>query len=159
MTMKSVLLAAFFMPGSIPSIIDEVERWLLIIARDLRAQENLNKPMPQYISASMASMVCDAAIDVALEDTGLTKADIIGDRRQHALAHARQEAVFIAKAACPAATLVEIGRLFGNRDHSTILHSVNKIRHMVTDDLLYARRIEAMTAKVLAIIHAEAPCG
>jgi chromosomal replication initiator protein len=50
-----------------------------------------------------------------------------GKRRTSTLARARQVAMYLTKEHTTL-TLVEIGRRFGNRDHSTVLHALSKIR-------------------------------
>jgi chromosomal replication initiator protein len=40
-------------------------------------------------------------------------------------------------------SLVEIGRLFGGRDHSTVIHSITKVEHEVRTDPGFAARVDA----------------
>jgi chromosomal replication initiator protein len=49
-----------------------------------------------------------------------------GKRRTSSIAFARQVAMYLAKQ-LTALTLVEIGKNFGNRDHSTVLYAIDKI--------------------------------
>lgn len=56
-----------------------------------------------------------------------------GKRRTSTLARARQVAMFLTKEHTTL-TLVEIGRRFGNRDHSTVLHALSKIRTLRDQD-------------------------
>jgi chromosomal replication initiator protein len=41
-------------------------------------------------------------------------------------------------------SLPEIGRRFGGRDHTTVLHAVRKIEHLVGNDAALAEEIEAL---------------
>jgi chromosomal replication initiator protein len=56
-----------------------------------------------------------------------------GKRRTNTLARARQVAMYLTKEHTTL-TLVEIGRRFGNRDHSTVLHALSKIRTLRDQD-------------------------
>ena len=41
-------------------------------------------------------------------------------------------------------SLPEIGRRFGGRDHTTVLHAVRKIEHLVGNDTSLADEIESL---------------
>jgi chromosomal replication initiator protein len=67
--------------------------------------------------------------DAVAEHYGITVSDLISDRRAVAIARPRQ----IAMALCRELTLrsyPEIGRRFGDRDHSTIIHACKRIREL-----------------------------
>jgi hypothetical protein len=57
---------------------------------------------------------------------GITYADIIGPNRKRKYVMARHEAIHAVKQACPTKSLPELGRMFGGRDHTTILHALQK---------------------------------
>jgi hypothetical protein len=57
---------------------------------------------------------------------GITYADIIGPSRTQKIYKARHHAIHAVKAACPNKSLPELGRMFGGRDHTTILHALQK---------------------------------
>jgi chromosomal replication initiator protein len=41
-------------------------------------------------------------------------------------------------------SLVEIGRLFGGRDHSTVIHSISKVEHDMVADEAFRARVEEL---------------
>jgi chromosomal replication initiator protein len=41
-------------------------------------------------------------------------------------------------------SLVEVGRLFGGRDHSTVIHSIAKVEEDMAADPALAKRIQAL---------------
>ena len=55
----------------------------------------------------------------------------------------RQIAMYLAKSLTPR-SLPEIGRRFGNRDHTTVLHAVRKIEEMAGADRAFADEIEML---------------
>ena len=64
------------------------------------------------------------------------RADLLSARRSRAVVVPRQIGMYLAKKLTPR-SLPEIGRRFGGRDHSTVLHAVRKIEdQMRTDDRL-----------------------
>lgn len=64
-------------------------------------------------------------------------------RTKHA-AWARHVAIFMVKDLCPHETLSTIGQHFGGRDHSTVLHALNKMRSKVARDKGIADELAAM---------------
>jgi chromosomal replication initiation ATPase DnaA len=66
----------------------------------------------------------------------ITHNDMISERRHKKVQQPRAVAMYLAKEFTPS-SLPMIGRHFGNRDHTTALHSIQKIaRMMLTDDPL-----------------------
>lgn len=63
----------------------------------------------------------------------VSRADILSERRTAAVVKPRQIAMFLAKSLTPR-SLPEIGRRFGGRDHTTVLHAVRKIEKAIVDD-------------------------
>jgi chromosomal replication initiator protein len=79
------------------------------------------------------------------EHYNIRLSDMIGPKRLRAIARPRQVAMYLAKQLTPR-SLPEIGRRFGGRDHTTIMHGVRKIEDLMStdsqlsDDLLRLRR-------------------
>jgi chromosomal replication initiator protein len=59
--------------------------------------------------------------------------DLIGPKRLRTIARPRQIAMYLAKQLTPR-SLPEIGRRFGGRDHTTIMHGVRRIEELMTTD-------------------------
>ena len=79
----------------------------------------------------------------AAQAYGVPPESLRGKRRTNTVANARQVAVYLTKE-LTTLTVVEIGRRFGNRDHSTVLHAVKKVRQMMTESPEVKQRIEQM---------------
>src|SRR5690606_6004514 len=62
------------------------------------------------------------------------KIDLISERRAVAIARPRQIGMYLAKR-LTTRSLPEIGRKFGNRDHSTVIHAVRRIEELRGKDL------------------------
>ena len=63
----------------------------------------------------------------------VTRADILSSRRTATVVKPRQIAMYLAKT-MTLRSLPEIGRRFGGRDHTTVLHAVRKIEGLSTSD-------------------------
>jgi chromosomal replication initiator protein len=59
--------------------------------------------------------------------------DLLSDRRVKTLARPRQLAIYLSKL-LTSKSLPDIGRKFGGRDHTTVLHSVRKIQELILND-------------------------
>ena len=59
--------------------------------------------------------------------------DLVGTCRRQDIVLARQVAMYLSRE-LTAASLPSIGRAFGNKDHSTVLHSIQKIKKLIETD-------------------------
>ncbi len=82
-----------------------------------------------------------AAMDVSV-------GEINGRRRTQAVAHARQVAMFLARELTDA-SLPQIGKEFGGRDHSTVIHACNKIKEQVERDASLAGTIDRLRKQLV----------
>ncbi len=73
----------------------------------------------------------------------VSKADLLSSRRTRTIVRPRQIAMYLAKMLTPR-SLPEIGRRFGGRDHTTVLHAVRKIEDLMRGDRLLAEEIELL---------------
>ncbi len=61
--------------------------------------------------------------------------DLISARRSRVIARPRQVAMFLSKL-LTTKSLPEIGRRFGGRDHTTVIHAVKKIKKKLKQKLV-----------------------
>ncbi|MEO0429816.1 MAG: chromosomal replication initiator protein DnaA [Pseudomonadota bacterium] len=73
----------------------------------------------------------------------LRMSDLVSARRARAVARPRQVAMFLAKS-LTTKSLPEIGRGFGGRDHTTVLHAVKKIEELTQADHQLAEDVEIL---------------
>ena len=59
----------------------------------------------------------------------IRQSDMLSTRRSRAVARPRQIAMYLSKI-CTTKSLPEIGKLFGGRDHTTVIHSVKTIEKL-----------------------------
>jgi chromosomal replication initiator protein len=70
-------------------------------------------------------------------------ADMHSARRARAVARPRQVAMYLAKQLTPR-SLPEIGRKFGGRDHTTVMHAIRKIDELRATDPILCEAIETL---------------
>ena len=73
----------------------------------------------------------------------VSRADLLSSRRTANVVRPRQVAMYLAKT-LTLRSLPEIGRRFGGRDHTTVLHAVRKIESLVSTDNALAEEIELL---------------
>ena len=73
----------------------------------------------------------------------LRMSDMISARRSRTISRPRQLAMFLAKN-LTSKSLPEIGRRFGGRDHTTVIHAVKKIEELKNKDLQSAEEVEIL---------------
>lgn len=83
---------------------------------------------PPYISRIKAIQAA-----TLIEFPKITRAELTSRRRTAILVRPRQIAMYLAKILTDQ-SLPEIGRRFGGRDHTTVLHAVRKIERLVQID-------------------------
>lgn len=74
---------------------------------------------------------------------GVTKSDLLSQRRHRSVVWPRQIGMYLAKQ-LTARSLPEIGRRFGNRDHTTVLHAIRKIEGEIAGNSRLQDEIEEL---------------
>ncbi len=69
--------------------------------------------------------------------------DMVSVRRSRIVARPRQVAMYLSKVHTPK-SLPEIGRLFGGRDHTTVMHAVKKVEELCQLDSAFADHIKVL---------------
>jgi chromosomal replication initiator protein len=73
----------------------------------------------------------------------VSRSDLLSSRRTANVVRPRQVAMYLSKV-MTLRSLPEIGRRFGGRDHTTVLHAVRKIEALAANDAAFAEEIEAL---------------
>lgn len=78
---------------------------------------------------------------------GLKQSDLLCERRTRAVARPRHVAMYLAKT-LTTRSYPDIGRRFGGRDHTTVLHAVKRIETLKAEDTALAADIEVLARKL-----------
>lgn len=81
------------------------------------------------------------------EHFSLKQADLLSERRTRSVARPRQIAMWLCKQHTTR-SYPDIGRRFGGRDHTTVLHGVRKIEELIAQDEQIGRDVETLTRKL-----------
>ncbi|HLZ75754.1 MAG TPA: chromosomal replication initiator protein DnaA [Phenylobacterium sp.] len=100
-----------------------------------------------HLSCNERKVTVDQIQKVVSEHYGLKQADLISERRARAVARPRQVAMWLAKQ-ITTRSLPDIGRRFGGRDHTTVLHAVRRIEGLKAEDPSIARDVDVLLRKL-----------
>lgn len=87
-------------------------------------------------------------VDVVAEYFGITPDDIMSKKRNSELVQARQIVMYLCRD-LTATSLSSIARLLGKKDHTTIIHGVNKISDEIVNNEELNIKIEAIKKKIM----------
>jgi chromosomal replication initiator protein len=73
----------------------------------------------------------------------VSRQELVSNRRTRVIVKPRQIAMYLAKTMTPR-SFPEIGRRFGGRDHTTVLHAVRKIEELIGDDTKLGHEVELL---------------
>jgi chromosomal replication initiator protein len=134
-----------------PAVISYVARAITANGRDLEGAVNRLLAHATLTNSAITLETAEIAIrdlirnrepkKVKIEDIqklvashyNVSRSDILSERRTAAVVKPRQIAMYLAKV-LTLRSLPEIGRRFGGRDHTTVLHAVRKIEKLLGED-------------------------
>lgn len=141
-----------------PEVLDYVASHITASGRDLEGAMNRLFAHHQLTSQAITPYLADKILSdlvragekrqIKIEDIqqavckhyNVSKADLLSSCRARNLVRPRQIAMYLSKTMTPR-SLPEIGKRFGGRDHTTVLHAVRKIEQQVKSDTSLAQEL------------------
>jgi chromosomal replication initiator protein len=108
------------------------------------AQDVLKDVFPQGEAPEVSIERIQTAVT---ERFGLSMEELCGDRRSQNIVYPRQVAMYLSRELTDA-SLPKIGREFGGRDHTTVIHATSKIARMIREDRSVYNLVQELTARV-----------
>ncbi len=96
--------------------------------------------LADVLRASERKVTVDEIMRQVCDHYNLRIADLLGPKRTRTIARPRQVAMYLAKKMTQR-SLPEIGRRFGGRDHTTVIHAVRKITELQETDTRIAEDV------------------
>lgn len=78
----------------------------------------------------------------------ITKSEFVAARREIRTTRPRQIAMYLARAHTTS-SLPQIGRLYGGRDHSTVLAAIDRIKELISTDPQIAADVKEIESQIL----------
>ena len=85
--------------------------------------------------------------EVISQRFGVTLDELVSPRRSQAVAYPRQVAMYLSRELTDA-SLPMIGKQFGGRDHTTVIHAKDKITRLIREDRSVYNLVQELTARI-----------
>jgi chromosomal replication initiator protein len=108
------------------------------------AQDVLQDVFPQGDSGQVS---IEHIQELVSERFQLTRKQLCGDRRSQNIVYPRQVAMYLSRELTDA-SLPKIGREFGGRDHTTVIHATSKIARLIKEDRSVYNLVQELTARI-----------
>jgi hypothetical protein len=123
----------------------------LVEADELPPEQTAKPPRKKHL-AGVEYPTIALIQEVVCHRYGLEVAELVSEDKPSDILHPRQAAIYLARKM----TLMsspEIGRRFGGRDHSTVLHTVKMVEDRRLKNSTLDQDIRTMRKKILAALH------
>jgi chromosomal replication initiator protein len=108
------------------------------------AQDVLKDVFPQGDSVQIS---IERIQELVCERFGVTHDELTGDRRSQNIVYPRQVAMYLSRELTDS-SLPKIGKEFGGRDHTTVIHATSKIARLIREDRSVYNLVQELTARV-----------
>ncbi|CAK0752739.1 Chromosomal replication initiator protein DnaA [uncultured Gammaproteobacteria bacterium] len=105
--------------------------------------ETTQEVLADLLRANDRRVTIDEIQKRVAEHFNIKLADMASPRRARAVARPRQVAMFLCKQ-LTSRSLPEIGRKFGGRDHTTVMHAVRRVEELRTTDSAFAEDVDLL---------------
>jgi chromosomal replication initiator protein len=113
-----------------------------LIGRDITL-DGAHELLHDLLRANERHITIDEIQKRVAEHFNIKKAEMTSARRSRIVARPRQVAMYLAKHLTPR-SLPEIGRTFGGRDHTTVMHAIKRVDELAASDPAFAEDVEVL---------------
>jgi chromosomal replication initiator protein len=85
--------------------------------------------------------------ELVSERFSLSLEELCGDKRSQNIVYPRQVAMYLSRELTDS-SLPKIGKQFGGRDHTTVIHATSKIARMIREDRSVYNLVQELTARI-----------
>jgi chromosomal replication initiator protein len=144
-----------FIAGRVSSNIRELEGALTrVVAFSSLTDRPLTAELAEHVLKDVFPQG-DAAPEVTIpriqetvsERFGVTLDELVSPRRSQAVAYPRQVAMYLSRELTDS-SLPKIGKEFGGRDHTTVIHATSKITRLIREDRSVYNLVQELTARI-----------
>ena len=111
------------------SILSKVVFYSSLLGNSTATLSDAQEALKNYLETNKESLSTERIINVVCDYFNVTKNDLIGKRKNKEIANARQICIYLITEMMDL-PLTAIGEIFGGRDHTTIIHSRDKIEEL-----------------------------
>ncbi|MGH7740590.1 MAG: chromosomal replication initiator protein DnaA [Candidatus Eiseniibacteriota bacterium] len=99
--------------------------------------------LQHYVNPEPDQMTPDRIVTSVAERFGVRTEAMLGQRRTRSVAMPRQVAMYLTRQLTEL-SLVEIGRMFGGRDHTTVIYACDKVARLMQGDNAFADKVNQL---------------
>jgi chromosomal replication initiator protein len=85
--------------------------------------------------------------DLVADRFGLSLDELCGEKRSQNIVYPRQVAMYLSRELTDS-SLPRIGKEFGGRDHTTVIHATQKVSRLIREDRSVYNLVQELTARV-----------
>jgi chromosomal replication initiator protein len=108
------------------------------------SQEVLKDVFPQ---GEIPEISVEQIQETVVERFGISVQELTGDRRSQSIVYPRQVAMYLCRELTDS-SLPKIGKKFGGRDHTTVIHATSKIAKLIKEDRNVYNLVQELTARI-----------
>jgi chromosomal replication initiator protein len=108
------------------------------------AQEVLKDVFPQGDAPEIS---IERIQELVVERFDMSLQELTGDRRSQSIVYPRQVAMYLCRELTDS-SLPKIGKKFGGRDHTTVIHATSKIAKLIKEDRSVYNLVQELTARI-----------
>jgi chromosomal replication initiator protein len=108
------------------------------------AEEVLRDVFPQ---GEVVEISIERIQEVVVDRFGISLQELCGERRSQAVVYPRQVAMYLCRELTDS-SLPKIGKRFGGRDHTTVIHATSKIAKRIQEDRTAWNLVQELTARI-----------
>ena len=143
-----------FIAGRISTNIRELEGALTrVVAFSSLTGSPMTTDLAQFVlkdvfpQGELAEVTIKGIQDTVSDRFGLSLEELCGDKRSQNIVYPRQVAMYLSRELTDS-SLPKIGKEFGGRDHTTVIHATSKIARLIKEDRSVYNLVQELTARI-----------
>ena len=143
-----------FIAGRISTNIRELEGALTrVVAFSSLTGSPMTTDLAQFVlkdvfpQGELAVVTIKGIQDTVSDRFGLSIEELCGDKRSQNIVYPRQVAMYLSRELTDS-SLPKIGKEFGGRDHTTVIHATSKIARLIKEDRSVYNLVQELTARI-----------
>ncbi|UCD05264.1 MAG: chromosomal replication initiator protein DnaA [candidate division WOR-3 bacterium] len=146
---------AYYIASRVKSNIRELEGCLIrLLAMSSLSGEDVTEQLTEAVLKDLLNhggkVTKEMILRNVVDEFGFTEAELKGKRRTQKLALARQTSMYIIRNLLNL-SLTEIGDFFGGKDHTTVMHAIEKVEQLKKADFEYSQKLQGIITRINSV--------
>jgi chromosomal replication initiator protein len=146
---------AYYIASRVKSNIRELEGCLIrLLAMSSLSGEEVTEQLTEAVLKDLLNhggrVTKEMILRNVVDEFGFTEHELRGKRRTQKLALARQTSMYLIRTLLNL-SLTEIGDFFGGKDHTTVMHAIEKVENLQKTDFEYSQKLQGITTRISSV--------